>query len=217
MTDLQAFIRRLKSGDTPREALRGMITQSATEIVQMFLMKDNAQWTKEQVWCLMKKVCKDSGNGVSIADLMVTEPMFKGALKPQGESGESTIGALERSEMVTVVTRDGKPTYIKAGKPLYRAAFQYILSDKTFSAMIETGFLESQMKLQNDKIVKYEEELRLLAKFPSKWGDDVNIRVRYLIDKMAACQQKIQKFEIQLAETKKTFAKNEQPKSWWKW
>lgn len=217
MTDLQAFIRRLKSGDTPREALRGMITQSATEIVQMFLMKDNAQWTKEQVWCLMKKVCKDSGNGVSIADLMVTEPMFKGALKPQGESGESTIGALEQSEMVTVVTKDGKPTYIKAGKPLYRAAFQYILSDKTFSAMIESGFLESQMKLQNDKIVKYEEELRLLAKFPTKWGDDVNIRVRYLVDKMAACQAKIEKFEVQLAETKKTFSKKEEPKSWWKW
>ncbi|KAG5365907.1 Mitochondrial escape protein 2 [Yarrowia sp. B02] len=217
MTDLQAFIRRLKSGDTPREALRGMITQSATEIVQMFLMKDSSLWTKEQVWCLMKKVSKDNGVGVSIADLMVTEPLFKGALKPQGESGESTIGALERSEMVTVVTRDGKPTYIKAGKPLYRAAFQYILSDKTFSAMVESGFLESQMKIQSDKIVKYEEELRLLAKFPSKWGDDVNIRVRYLIDKMAACQQKLEKFEMQLAETKKTFAKKEEPKSWWKW
>ncbi|KAG5370874.1 Mitochondrial escape protein 2 [Yarrowia sp. E02] len=217
MTDLQALIRRLKSGDTPREALRGMITQSATEIVQMFLMKDNDQWTKEQVWCLMKKVCKDSGNGVSIADLMVTEPMFKNALKPQGESGESTLGALERSEMVTVVTRDGKPTYIKAGKPLYRAAFQYILSDKTFSAMIESGFLESQMKLQNDKIVKYEEELQLLAQFPNKWGQDVNIRVRYLVDKMAACQAKIEKFEVQLAETKKTFAKKQEPSSWWKW
>lgn len=216
MTDLQAFIRRLKSGDSPRDALRGMITQSATEIVQMFLMKDNNLWTKEQVWCLMKKVTKDSGTGVSIADLMVTEPMFKGALKPQGEAGESTIGALERSEMVTVVTRDGKPTYIKAGKPLYRAAFQYILSDKTFSAMIESGFLETQMKMQNDKIVKLEEELKLLAKFPSNWGSDVSIRVKYLVDKMAACQTKIEKFEVQLAEQKKTFVKEEKKKGgWW--
>ncbi|KAF7544595.1 hypothetical protein G7046_g9755 [Stylonectria norvegica] len=63
LTDLEFLSRRLRTGQTPKEAVDEIVSESATDIVRMFLLgktsdSDDKKWSTEQAWHLIKSLAK---------------------------------------------------------------------------------------------------------------------------------------------------------------
>lgn len=240
LTDLQAFARRLKSGENPLDAAEDMVEQSASEILEMFLFRTQrypktvgvdttvaGEWTQEQSWTLIKLLGTLSSHPFTKERELA---LAKVGMAPGSDRGESKINknsnithdprdcepelslsfllidpnfktrdqlkalvALQQAEMIRLVNENGRVVAIKAGKPLYQAAFRSIIDDKVLFAIHESKLLETLIVNENKKIEKYEEELRTLAKIPSH--RELRERMWYTVDKLKVSQDKIAKYE----------------------
>lgn len=223
MTDLQTFARRIMSGEPPMMASKDLVRQSASEILQMFLLKANPDWTREQVWVIIKMLAelekKSNDNRASgssggwfrggndkknknhaeprvtlptlpFSDLLST-PCFKTIQQ------QDALVALQHSEMIALIMDNGRPSAIKAGKPLYQAAFKALVADPELKAMMETQLLEKLITTENGKITKFEEELLSLSNLPKRW--EINERIDYLSSKLSISQGKIMDYEDKIA------------------
>lgn len=67
-------------------------------------------------------------NPVLHFDMIKHSTLFKG--------DDAVLFAMERSELISLVYMDGKPTWIKPGKPIYLAAFKKMtaVSDAAYVA-----------------------------------------------------------------------------------
>ncbi|ODQ65664.1 hypothetical protein NADFUDRAFT_46324 [Nadsonia fulvescens var. elongata DSM 6958] len=315
MTDLQSFVRRLKAGDTPEEALEGMVRQSAAEVIKMFLTSSEAtsdnhagvqekNWTKSQAWTLIKAIANSVDGSVPLT-LLSQDPQFKGddglkalenlengrmviirdtsmdndvsntviarpdrkkttteiiteeavyigdvikrplswlgltTAEGQSANSESSEGSLEKSDsdlkiiasssVVSGVNPEFKDTSseysinnakvlfsslkIRPARPIYHITFQLLLSDPRYVASMETELIESMIKVESDKIRKFEEELLSLgnicrgfrtiygSKNPSSF-DSIKDRVDFISFKVGDCQKKIRDWEILLKANK---------------
>lgn len=225
MTDLQTFARRIMSGERPMRAASDMIDQSSSELLQMYLLKQNSTWTREQVWVLIKKLAaleaafetaqkdaqiksnsswfgstqahKESHQETTMLPLLpyvdlLSDPNFK-TIEQQ-----TALIALQNCEMITILQEGGRPVAIKAGKPLFQAAFKALVADKELNALMETQLLEKQVSSESAKIAKFEDELLSLSKLPSRW--EIKQRIDYLSSKLTVSQEKIQDYESKLKE-----------------
>lgn len=212
MTDIQAFARRLRSGELPLSAVKDMIHQSSIEILQRYLMKPTDEWTREQVWSIIKIMAQRDtkeqkskqkshqfdtqvGKSVSIG-VLNSDPNFKSI-----QDQQRVLRALESSEMICTEGVGGRIISMKAGKPLYQAAFEHLLQDKSLNAWMECQILSNCISKEESKIRTFEQELMDLAKLPSKW--EIKTRINYLSDKLYASQIKVQGLERSLAEQQK--------------
>lgn len=62
------------------------------------------------------------------------------------------MNALQQSEMITLVHENGRNVAIKAGKPLYQAAFKALICDKVLYAIQETSLLGSLVVAENKRL-----------------------------------------------------------------
>lgn len=195
MTDLLALVRRISIGETSLQAADEMIRQSSMEIIKRFLKAGRDKpWTSEQVWIIVKALA----NAEDIRyNQLLTDPLFKG--------GSEVISALEHAELITVTERDGRPNAIKAGRPIYRAAFQRLIKDRGLYADLEITRLTSLAGVLTSAITKSEEELvKLSALFTPKGpAVDVSDRMKFLADDIQERQKKITQCYKQIAEQKK--------------
>lgn len=245
LTDLQSFARRLKSGEKPLDAAEDMVSQSASEIYQMFLNRNQRvissvsassapvnEWTQEQAWTLIKLLgglsvygfSKErqialaeygrpagSDRGISRINkhsnishkLCETEPELSMSFLLQDpnfktKEQQKALNALQQAEMITLVHENGRNVAIKAGKPLYQAAFKALICDKVLYSMQETVLLTSMIAAENKKIKGYEEEMQMLGEVEKLYG--VKQRMGYLESKMVASQNNITKYEEKLKE-----------------
>lgn len=110
----------------------------------------------------------------------------------------------------------GRPFSIRPGKPIYKAAFQEILSDEGFKAVMDlesTTFLDKE---EMAKVVKWEGELRELSTLLHQDGSwlfgggrvpkEVDTRVKWLMKKLAESHTKIEKYEQEMVQAKKDVA-----------
>ncbi|KAL8283768.1 hypothetical protein RQP46_005200 [Phenoliferia psychrophenolica] len=132
-TDLELLVQKIRAGLNAEEAVEDIVSRNATELRKTFFGDDEEEaktlkWTRAQAWFLAKGLSR-SGE-LKYADVLVNPP-FK--------SDESALRALENSEMITIHHKEGRPSLIRPGKPVYRSAFQQLLDDSVFSATIEYG------------------------------------------------------------------------------
>lgn len=214
MTDLQTFARRIMSGEQPLSASRDMVKQAASEVLQMFLLKNDENWTREQVWTIIKALAnidstktkqkkENSGWFQSKADIeeqpavlsysdLICDPSFKSFQQ------QAAIRALEHDEMIRIINKDGRPCAIKAGKPLYQAAFKALFDDKELTAMMETYLMQNFIVAETEKILKLEQELLSLANIPKRW--EISERMAYLASNLGVSQNKIRNYEEKIKE-----------------
>lgn len=76
MLDLQAFVRRVKSGENPKEALDKMVEQALEQITQIFLAENVDQVKSAQAWELIEMLSKEP---VVEFKNVVFRPLFKSA------------------------------------------------------------------------------------------------------------------------------------------
>lgn len=191
MLDLQAFVRRVKSGEEPKEALDKMVEQSSEQITQIFLSDKVDPIKSAQAWELIELL---SEHPKVPFEGIVFRPLFKSA-------PEIAITELENNGLITVSRERGVLKEIQPAKPLYRAAFQYLVHDSQLSTILKTRYLLKMVGFETGRIKKWEEELRPLGKS----GDPklFKSRLAYLSKKIDASSAVIDQCEEQIKELSK--------------
>jgi hypothetical protein len=208
LTDLEFFARRLKAGQTPGRAVAEIIDQSASEILKMYLLaidKAGLKWSTEQAWLLVRSLAADGTLRYSEVLLSNT---FASSLTPTASNGEAVLEALSAAELITINTAKGRPTTIKAGKPVYQAAFQKLTEDRVLKSRLDLAVLTELTKIETKNIDKYETELNMLGSLPNQ-PREVGPRVRFLLGKLAVSQGKVEAWEKEMGRLKKVLSSEE--------
>ncbi|GMM34915.1 Yme2 protein [Saccharomycopsis crataegensis] len=191
MLDLQAFIRRVKSGESPEEAKEEMIKQTAEQIIQMNLIKNSADSDEFQVarsWEIIKFLA--SKESIAFSNVY-TSPLFK-------SSPVEYLTELEKSNLISLVKEKGLIKEIKASRPLYRSAFQNIVGDETSFNVLEGSYLLKKIAYETKVIKTCESEISSLSYVAM--SDVIRARFNYLGDKITACTNNIKVYEAQIKE-----------------
>ncbi|KAL0941054.1 mitochondrial escape protein 2 [Colletotrichum truncatum] len=209
LTDLENLARRLKGRQSPQKAVEDIINQSATEIVKMYLLggKDTVEgkkWSTEQAWYLIKQLA--SHDALRYNEVLLSDT-FASSTTPGAANGESALDGLSNAELITVETYNGRPQTIRAGKPMYQAAFGMLLQDRVLKAKMDLAMLKELAKVEAKTIEKVESELALLGSLP-KQPAQTGARVSYLLDKLQGSQVKITKYEKDMAALKQVLKHN---------
>ncbi|KAK3840752.1 MAG: RNA12 protein-domain-containing protein [Linnemannia gamsii] len=210
LTDLELFVQKVKSGMGPEDAMHDILGRSVVEVRKNAFDFDTAEkktlgWTPIQFWTVMKQL---AAHDVVSFDELKIHPLFK--------NDETPFSAMEQAELISINHRNGRPYSIRPGKPIYRAAFQEILSDEGFKAVMD---LESATFLDKDemtKVAKWEGELRELSNLLHQDGSwlfgggrvpkEVDTRVKWLMKKLAESHSNIEKYEQDMLKAKKDVA-----------
>ncbi|KAG0308195.1 mitochondrial escape protein 2 [Dissophora globulifera] len=207
LTDLELFVQKIKSGMRPEDAVHDILGRAVVEVRKGAFDFDSADgrslsWSPLQFWAVMKKLA--AGESANFDELKI-HPLFK--------NDESPFGALEQAELISIVHKNGRPFAIRPGKPIYRAAFQEILADIGFAAVMELESLSYLEKDEMTKVAKYENELKDLSNLLHKDGSwlfgggsvpkEVDTRVKWLMKKLAESHAKIERYEQETLEAKK--------------
>lgn len=210
ITDLEFMAHRIEAGETPQgsfvhyrtiilllsfctAAVNRIIDQSASEILKIFILgsdTDNPQWTREQAWHLIRTLAH-AKDGTLLYNKVLLSDLFK-------DNGEATLRALEQAELISVGSVKGFPRWIKPGKPVYHAAFQRLIENKTLEGRLDLMILGKLIGQENKSISKYEEELQVLGSLP-KQPRELASRIEWLLRKIQGSQSKILKYEYDSA------------------
>lgn len=161
-------------------------------------------WTREQAWRVLKVLAKTPE--VGYYEIVLDFP-FKG--------DESALRSMEHAELIAIGTKDGRPSTIRPGKPVLRFVFERVVGDRLFEATQEFAYNERQIAEAEAKIKGYENELAVLVDTVKKeneqrwwgwhlfgrsacWG-----RVRYVGDKLAVAERKLEALEKKNNEWKR--------------
>ncbi|KAL4973200.1 RNA12 protein-domain-containing protein [Aspergillus desertorum] len=196
LTDLEFMAHRIEAGETPRGAVTRIVEQSASEILKMFILSpetDSQKWTHQQAWHLIKTLAH-SKNGNVAYNHVIQSDLFK--------SNSQALRELEQAELISIVTVNGSPERVKAGRPVYQAVFKRLTENKTLSSRLDLEVLSQLISKENKSIRTYEEELLLLGKLP-KQPRELTGRIQWLLQKVYSSQNKIAKYEAQSAALQK--------------
>ncbi|KPI35693.1 Mitochondrial escape protein 2 [Cyphellophora attinorum] len=191
LTDLEFLARRIKAGESPGSAVQQITEQSASEILKMYLLDADKNWSPQQAWILIRDLANNE-------KIRYNEVLLNDAFSSKGEE---VLQALEQAELITITSQNGRPNAIKPGKPIYQAAFEYLREDDVLRARFELAVLTDLAAKEAKTIDKCEAELRILAELPN--ASDLKPRVFYLLQKVLASQQAIEKYEAKSGGYKK--------------
>ncbi|PKS06783.1 hypothetical protein jhhlp_006857 [Lomentospora prolificans] len=219
LADLELFATRLKSGQTPSQAVEEIVNQSASEIVKNFIVReessgdDKPAWTVEQAWWVIKTIAERKV--LSYDEALVSAPFSAGP-----SSAGKALDSLAATDLVSLKSRRGFPVSIEAGKPTYQAAFKLLAHDAALRSRMDRAVLSSLAKAEKAKIEGAEKELAVISALP-KVGSEVAGRVNYLLANLADSQRKIVEYEAEIARLKKRGASKhgedeESNRRWWK-
>ena len=152
------------------------------------------RWSPQQAWLLIKEL---AANETLRYNELLMNDLFKG--------GENVLQALEQAELITITSKNGRPTGIKPGKPVYQSAFEYLTDDDVLKARLDLAILAELTGMENKNVEKYEAELKTLAKLPGM-PSELKPRIKWCLDKATASQEKVMKYEAQSAKLKKVLA-----------
>ena len=186
LTDLEFLSRRIKAGETPKQAVGAIIETSAQEILKLYFLEEASRgrkraWATEQAWHLVKTL---AGEGEVAYHHVLVHDLFKFA-------GEDALQNLEQAGLVTIVTRNGRPWCVKPGRPVFQAAFRRLMTDRVLCARMEFLSFASLLKAETAAIQKAGEELEKIGGLPKPPKG----RVAYLLDKISEAQGKIDGYE----------------------
>ncbi|KAH8892490.1 hypothetical protein GQ53DRAFT_764284 [Thozetella sp. PMI_491] len=205
LTDLQLLARRLKLGQTPKKAVAEIVDQSSSEILRMFLLpnktgEEDKKWSTEQAWWLIKEIAHKES-------LRYNEVLLAGtfASSTTTSNAAGALEALANAELVTITSHRGRPQTIRAGKPVYQAAFNRLLKDVALKSKMDLDELSELAKIEAKSIEKAEAELALLGSLPTQPYQLMD-RINYLLAKLQTSQVKVMGYEREMAALKKVLS-----------
>jgi hypothetical protein len=180
-----------------------IIDQSASEILKMYIFgaeegDSSRSWSSEQAWLLIKDLAEKGSlryNEVLLSDTYKTK-------------GEAVLRALEQAELISIVAGpNGRPSSIKPGKPVYHSAFKRLTEDSVLRSRLDLAILTDLTKIESAAIDKAERELLTLSElYKEKQPRKLAPRIEYLLDKLAASQEKVERYELESKALKKVLS-----------
>ncbi|ODA81041.1 hypothetical protein RJ55_04003 [Drechmeria coniospora] len=203
LTDLEFLSRRIKAGQSPRQAVDEIVADGATDIVKMFLLPKSGdgerRYSTQQAWHLVKSLAE--APSLRYNQVLLT-PTFSSSGSPSAADGEAALDALASAELISLKTHQGRPQLIRAGKPLHQAAFAVLVSDRVLKAKMDLAVASENTKVESKNIETVEKELALLGGLPRQTSETA-ARVIYLLNKLDASQKRIGDWEKEMATLKK--------------
>lgn len=190
MLDLQAFLRRIRSGETPNDALNEIVSQAAEQINSFFLQRANDDekvgWESAQVWELIKLLAEN--DSIKYNDL-TKSPLFKPA-----PATLETLSLLEKNDLVSLKRDRGILSEVTTGRPIYKTAFKQLVGDVEVFKVFEIGFYNNLVATETAKIHKLEDELTKIQ------GTNLKQRQSYLQNKIESSNSKVMDFESKISQ-----------------
>lgn len=193
MRDLQMFVRRIKSGDSPKEAIEGLTQQAIEQLAQVFLTstKDYG-FNVSQAWQMIKLISNakedNKENFVPYQDIFLL-PMFK-------KDTIKILQNMENVELVRLVRVDGVIIGVLPAKPLFGKAFKQMVDDREIFRVMEKESLMGIIAFENGRIQKWEEEVRAFKEVPREglWKD----RMEWLAGKITGSSKVVRDCETKM-------------------
>jgi hypothetical protein len=206
LTDLEFLARRLRTGQSPKQAMDEIVSETATDIVRIYLLGkpsdiEGKKFSSQQAWHLIKSLAKSPN--LRYNEVILSAPFSSAA--PAGSNADAAIDSLVSAELIAVKTHQGRPMTITAGKPLHQAAFSVLLHDRVLRAKMDYDTLNDSSKAEARSIEKVENELALLGTMPRQPGETAG-RINFLLRKLEDSQAKIAKWDQEMTALKKVLS-----------
>lgn len=195
LTDLEFLARRIQAGESPGQAVKQIIEQSASEILKMYLLAGEKSWTPQQAWVLIKELA--ANEELKYNELLLNDLFSK--------NGDQTLQILEQAELISIHSVNGRPNKICPGRPVYLSAFQYLTEDDVLRSRFDLSIISQLTAKEAATIEACEKELQLLAELPGTPAE-LKPRIRYLLAKAATSQEKIVNFDTKAGQLKKVLS-----------
>jgi len=192
LTDLEFLARRIKVGESPKQAVNEIIETSAAEILKLYFFAAAKKWAPEQAWYLVRRLSAED-------ELRYNEVLLHEFFK----SGDEAVQALEQAELIAVVNKNGRPWSIRPGKPVYKPAFERLVRDNVWRAKMEYDGLKKMTMIKNAEIKACQEELQALESAGAKRCR----RGEWLLEKMEKAQKTVDESEKEMGALKKILVK----------
>ncbi|KAG6142682.1 hypothetical protein E4U28_002651 [Claviceps purpurea] len=205
LTDLEFLSRRIRAGQTPKQAVDEIVCETATDVVKIFLLckpptdDPDRKWSPEQAWHLVKSLAESPSLRYH---QVLLSPAFASSTSPNATDGDAALEALASSELITLKMHQGRPKYITAGKPLHQAAFGVLVRDRVLKAKMDMALLKELVRVEGRVIDAVERELTVLGTLPRQTLETAG-RVSYLLGKLEGSQRKIEESEGEIVGLKK--------------
>ncbi len=200
MLDLQMFVRRIQSGDTPRTAYDGLVRQAVEQLTQQLMRaEDGAKggatggatggpaFTQPQAWCVIQQLAAQGQ--VSFTEIQ-KHPLFKA-------DPYRALQALESAEIVVLQRDRGVIRNVRAAKPLYSAAFVQMVNSKAVYNSMQSDYLKALIAQISAKVAGLEDEV---ARYRGVDNSRIfRVRLDYLARKIATFTAMIAGWESELA------------------
>lgn len=191
MRDLQMFVRRIKSGDSPEQAFEGLTQQAVEQLSQVFLTtKDEYGFNVSQAWQVIKLLA--DSESIAYENIFLL-PMFK-------KDTVKILQNMENVELIRLVRHEGVVTDIIPAKPLFTTAFQRMVSDPQIYRTMEKECLMGMIEFEANRIKKFLEELRGFKEVPEP--KLFSQRLKYLSNKIETGSKVITDCETKMAKLK---------------
>lgn len=117
------------------EAVEDIVSRGVAELRKNAFGEDsddgkNLPWSRYQAWKVLKMLATIPE--VGYYDMLVDFP-FKG--------DETALRSMEHAELVSISTKDGRPTSIRPGKPVLRYVFERLVSGVYLDFFNEYSYL----------------------------------------------------------------------------
>ena len=136
-----------------------MITKSVTEIRK--LNEKDSKWTIPQFWKIVELFSKSEQLDFQTVRF---NNIFNGNDEP--------LFAMESLGLVTIIWKDGRPMFLKCGRPLYQSVFQRMMSDTKLKAAMNIITCKFIQKNEQTKLEVYEKEMMDLTRILSGGGSE---------------------------------------------
>ena len=112
----------MRVGQKPAEAVEDIIRQGASELRKRAFGEDaddapSLSWSREQAWVVLRALSRRD-----------TIPYHETLMNAPFRGEEGPLRSMERVELITVDTQDGRPSTIRPGRPIYRHVFQRLVN-----------------------------------------------------------------------------------------
>ncbi|CDU25343.1 related to PRP12-involved in early maturation of pre-rRNA [Sporisorium scitamineum] len=143
LTDLETLVQKVSLGQTVESAVHDIISRSVVELRKNAFGDDSGEasslpWTRAQAWTIVSKLAKTG------------EISYYGLLHNEFKGNETAIKALEQAEIISVRHHDGRPSAIRAGRPVMQQAIKKLVGDRVFNdtqtLLANSGAIESAEK-----------------------------------------------------------------------
>lgn len=157
MRDLQMFVRRIKSGDTPKEAFEGLTQQAVEQLSQVFLTSSKDYgFNVSHAWQIIKLLAQNPE--VKYEDIFLL-PMFKA-------NTFKILQSMENVELIRLERVDGVITKIVPAKPVFLYAFREMVSNPDIYQAIEKECLLGKIEFETNRVRKFVDELNRFKEVP---------------------------------------------------